>query len=531
MKQHIAQLIAGTAIVLLSSVPVHAATPPDDGVPHFDITRFDVDGNTLLPQQTVAALLQPFTGSQRDFSDVQRALEALEAAYRARGFSVVQVTLPEQELNGGVVHLQVAEARLGKLRVEGNQSFSGQNIRNSLPGLREGQTPNTAQISSSLKLANENPAKKATLQLQNGEQGDEIDAVVKVHDDKPWRIGASLDNSGNSSTGDTRLTVQYLNANVADRDQVLSLQYTTTVEKPNQVSVYGAGYHIPLYALGDSVDLFASYSDVDAGAVTAGIFNLQVSGKGTVAGARYNHNLRRVGDYESRLVYGFDYKAYQNNVTLQSIQLGNNITVHPVSIAYGGTWTLPNASTDFNVVLLHNIVGGDRGGSADFNRVRSGASAGYSILRVNAGYSRALPKDWQLRFAISGQYSNDMLVPGEQFGTGGAASVRGFDEREIANDRGASASAEIYTPNLCGAVGSLAAQCRALAFYDTAHVARNHPLPGELAQASIGSVGLGFRMAAGNNWTLQLDAARVIDSGLTRTAGDSRVHVKLALSY
>jgi hemolysin activation/secretion protein len=528
MKQHIAQLIAGTAIVLLSSLPVHAETRPDDGITRFDITRFEVDGNTLLPPQTLAALLQPFTGSKRDFGDVQRALEALEGAYHARGFSVVQVALPEQELNGGVVRLHVIETRLGKLRVEGNQTFGEQNIRNSLPGLREGQTPNTAQVSSSLKLANENPAKKTTLQLQSGERDDEIDAVLKVHDDKRWRIGASLDNSGNSSTGDTRLTVQYLNANVADRDQVLSLQYTTTVEKPNKVSVYGAGYHIPLYALGDSVDLFASYSDVDSGTVTAGIFNLQVSGKGTVAGARYNHNLRRVGDYESRVVYGFDYKAYQNNVMLQNIQLGNDITVHPVSVAYGGAWTLPNASTDFNVAVLHNIAGGDRGGSADFNRVRTGASAGYNILRVNASYSRALPKDWQLRFAVSGQYTNDMLVPGEQFGAGGATSVRGFDEREIANDRGELVSAEVYTPNLCG---SVAAQCRALAFYDTAHVSRNHPLPGELAQASIGSVGLGFRMAGGNNWTLQLDAARVIDSGLIRTAGDSRVHVKLALSY
>jgi hemolysin activation/secretion protein len=295
--------------------------------------------------------------------------------------------------------------------------------------------------------------------------------------------------------------------------------------------VYGVGYHIPLYAYGDSVDLFASYSDVDSGTVSAGIFDLLVSGKGTVAGARYNHNLRRIGDYESKLIYGVDYKAYQNNVSLQGLQLGNDITVHPLSIGYAGVWTLKQGQADINVSAFHNIPGGDRGDSADFNRVRAGAAASYNLLRMVASYSRALPRDWQMRLALSGQYSNDMLVPGEQFGAGGANSVRGFDEREIANDSGHMASAELYTPNLCAGIRSGATQCRALTFYDIAHVTRNHPLPGELAQASIGSIGLGFRMSVDRNLALQVDYGRVVDAGITEARGDNRVHVRLALSY
>src|SRR5690606_14128665 len=123
-------------------------------------------------------------------------------------------------------------------------------------GLREGETPNLARISKSLKLANENSAKKTTLRLQAAAREDEIDAVVRVDEEKPWRIGASIDNSGNRTTGKTLFTTQFQHANVGGRDHVLSLQYTTTIEHPEQISVYGAGYHIPLYALGDSIDLF-----------------------------------------------------------------------------------------------------------------------------------------------------------------------------------------------------------------------------------------------------------------------------------
>lgn len=529
MRLHLSRLLAGTALAFLSLPAL--ATDEQDGIGRFDIARFEVQGNTLLGADAIEALLRPYTGKARNFGDVQRALETLEAAYHARGYKVVQVALPEQELNQGVVTLHVVETRLGKVRVEGNSHFEADNIRRSLPRLREGVSPDIGAVSSSLKLANENPSKKVTLQLQGGSKEDEVDAVLKVADEKPWRVAVAVDNSGNPTTGKTQLTTQFQHANVADRDHVLSLQYTTTFEKPSKISVYGAGYHIPLYAWGDSIDLFASYSDVNSGSVLAGIFNLQVSGRGTVLGGRYNQNLRRVGDYESKLIYGLDYKAYRNNVSLQGAQLGSDVTVHPLSIAYAGTMAAPGSEAGFVVTAIRNVPGGDKGSSDDFNRARSGASANYSILRYNAGYSRALPSDWLARVTLSGQFTDDALVPGEQFGAGGASSVRGFTEREATNDYGHLLSAELYTPNLCSTIQDTAAQCRLLAFVDTARLRRNDSLPGETARTSIGSVGLGLRLTVARHMSLQLDAGRVVDAGALQGKGDTRLHARLGLTY
>lgn len=525
----LSRLIAGSAFAVLALSA--QAADEQDGIGRFDIARFEVAGNTLLPAQAVDQILTPFTGKMRNFGHVQMALEALEAAYHKLGYNVVQVALPEQELNQGVVRFQVVETRIGKVRVEGNQVFDQDNIRRSLPGLVEGHTPNIADVSSSLKLANENPAKKTTLQLQGGDKDDEVDAVLKVTDDKAWRVSANLDNSGNKNTGESQLTMQFQHANIAGRDHVMSLQYTTTLEHPSQVSVYGIGYHLPLYAWGDSVDLFASYSNVDSGSVLAGIFNLQVSGRGTVLGARYNQHLRRVGDYESRLSWGLDYKEFQNDVALQGIQLGNDVTVHPLSVAYSGNLGTADGEVNVGVTALRNIPGGTKGSSADFDRVRAGSPAGYSLLRYNAGYSHALANDWQLRLALAGQYTPDALVPGEQFGAGGATTVRGFTEREVSNDVGHLVSAEIYTPNLCSGLENVAAQCRALAFYDAASVRRNDPLPGEVTRASIGSIGLGLRVSVAKYLMLQVDYGRVVDAGLTQNKGDSRFHVRVGLTY
>jgi hemolysin activation/secretion protein len=510
---------------------VQAADEDGSSGPRFAISRFAVEGNSLLPGAEVEGLLAPFAGPARDFGDVRRAVEALQQAYRRHGYSVVLVQLPEQELAQGVVRVTVIEPRVGRVAVEGNEAFSTANIRASLPALKEGATPNIRDVSASLKVANTNPAKQTTLVLQGAEQPEKVDAVVRVAEDKPWRIGLNADNTGNADIGRTRLGVLYQHANLWDLDHVGSLQYITSAEKPSKVSVFAAGYHVPLYALGDSLDFFASHSNVNSGALTAGVLNLQVSGKGTVLGARYNHNLPQWGDLSSTLIYGADWRTYKNDIDLAGVPLGDEVTVRPLSLGYAGQLALPAAVLGVQLTGLQNIPGGSNGSSEDFSRQRVGASASYRILRYGANYSQRLAHDWQLRLQFNGQATRSALVPGEQFGAGGAASVRGFREREVAGDNGQFASVEIQTPNWCPATAAVVVQCRALAFVDGASVSRNKALPGEQQRTSIASAGVGLRLAMDRRASLQVDYGRVLDGGGSRASGDSRVHVALSLFY
>jgi hemolysin activation/secretion protein len=524
MKTRIARLCAAS---LLAAAVSAAWSAEDPAVIRFEISRFEVSGNTLLAPVEVDAALTPFAGRERDFGDVQRALEALEAVYHARGYKVVTVVLPEQELNGGVVRLTVVQPTIGRVLVTGAQEFDEANIRRSLPALQPGRTPNLQQVSASLKLANDNPAKKIRLNLENSEADGVLDTRVEVTEEKAWKAMLNLDNSGNDATGKTHAGVVLQHANLWGRDHVASLQYTTTVEKPSQVGVWGAGYHIPLYALGDSVDLFANYSNVDSGSVSAGLFNLAVSGKGAVAGARYNQSLARRGVFEPRLVYGLDYKAYRNQMLFAGENFGNDVTVHPLSVGYLGGATLAQGQLDLSVTVLRNIAGGARGKRADFERARSGANPSYSMLRLAASSTRVLGQDWQWRLLANAQLTPDALVPGEQFGAGGASSVRGFEERVLSTDSGVSANAELTGPNLCGG----AWQCRALAFYDAAYGKRNHVLPGELAAATIASAGLGMRFAAGNYASVQVDVGHVLRAGALAASGGNKIHVRVGFAY
>ena len=64
-------------------------------------------------------------------------------------------------------------------------------------------------------------------------------------------------------------------------------------------------------------------------------------------------------------------------------------------------------------------------------RVFAGAGAGsrnWSLWRYGADLSYQVTDAWTLTGRLRGQQAGDQLIPGEQFGLGGAYSVRGFRE-------------------------------------------------------------------------------------------------------
>ena len=135
--------------------PAAAAPAVSQQELRFEIRRFVVVGATLVSTLEVETATQPFTGPGKDFGAVQRALEAIERLYNAKGYSAVQVILPEQELNKGEVEFKVVEAKVGRVIVERNKFFDEANVRASLPSLAPGLSPNVDRIAESLGVFND----------------------------------------------------------------------------------------------------------------------------------------------------------------------------------------------------------------------------------------------------------------------------------------------------------------------------------------------------------------------------------------
>lgn len=520
------------AFCMAVSVPESfAQAGGEQSVPVFAIKRFVLEGNTILDPTQVAKIVEPYTGPKRDFGDIQQAMEQIENAYRDRGFTMVTVLLPEQELAKGEVLLRAVEPRVTKITIDGNLHFSEENILRSLPTLKTGVIPKVSAISANLRAANENPARKVTLQFKAQENPEELHAALQIQDQKPWKVTVSGDNTGSDATGRYRTGLGFQHFNLFNRDHVASLQYTTSPDHIETVKIFSGSYRLPLYGLGDTLDIFGAYSDVDSGTSQVSGTDIKVSGKGVVSGFRYNMNLPRSGNYEQKLIGGMDYRLYDNSAVILGADLAKDLVAHPLSLTYGGAWTTEALTIDGALGLLYNIPWGHQGEKPDFVAVRSDAAADYLILRYGLNFMLRPGADWMVRIATAGQYTRDRLIPGEQFGYGGSALLRGYEEREEFWDTGFSGSLEIYTPDMAGIVNLPGGQLRLLTFLDAGTGRNLRPQPGELESNSLKSAGVGLRFAIGETFSLSLDWGYALDDSSVTRRGESALHGRVQLSF
>lgn len=545
-------ILAIAAAAVFSAAPAALAAGAEV---HFTITRFQVEGNTLLPQSEIDRRLAPLAGTGRAYGDIQAAVEALQDAYRHAGYSTVSVTLPEQELTGGVVRIKVTESVIGSVTVTGNQHFDTANIRASVPALQEGKPPRLRAISEALQLANENPSKQATVTLAEGATPGTVDAKVAVTDSRPLRLIATLDNTGTSASGTWRTGVAVQHANLFGRDQVGTLAYTTAPDHPQgaRSDLYSLGYRIPFYGIGDSLDFIYGRSNTSAPASSPTLGGvLGFTGKGDVSALRWNHFLGRDGERSAKLVLGLTHKNIDSRCTVGGVPVSIDgptppiascvpYQTTPLSLTYAAQREGLAQTFTYSASLSHNIASGRSYTNIDgrtdrYSYLTSGnrdTIDDFTLVSGAAAFSQAFASGWLARVAGSGQYSHSPLVASEQFALTGAGLVRGFDERAVAADSGIVLNAEIYTPDLAPRFNA-GGSWRLLAFIDAGH-GSNARAEGSVVPhtVNVSSVGFGTRYAWTRDFDLRLDVARVLDAGSSPTekSGDWRAHFLAVLTY
>ncbi len=510
------------------------STPPS---PKFDIHSYKLEGNTLLSAEEVAAAIAPYTGVNKDFSDIQRALEKIQELYNSKGFTSVSVILPEQELENGQVKFEALEQKLSNVSTEGAKHHSQENILGSLPSLKSGELPNSKAVARNLKLANENPSKQTVVLFKNNEETNGVDATVKVIDEKPWKAFATADNSGNQQTGYSRLGVGFQHYNVLNKDHRFSGQFITnspTDKDLFDVKIFGFGYSVPLYNLGDSLDFTLGYSDVNAGTIGLPGSNtgISVTGRGVVAGAKYNHNFNKINNYQHRISAGLDYRAYRNQVDFLGISLQPPVTATPISLTYSGLWQASEESLGFNLTSAWNapFTSYSSGDTYDFYQ----SDRYFSKILYSVDYNRPFIKDWRIRFGMAGQITEDHLIAGEQFGAGGMDSVRGFRDRVVAGDKGYRWVVEAMSPDFGKILGDKVG-LRSVFFYDGAHVTQEPDRFGfSSPEVNIASVGGGLRLLYAKDFVARMDYAMVVDGDKTSTTGtrqDGDLYMHISMGW
>ena len=498
MRGSIAWLVLAMCFAVTPAMAQRAAEPAVVPAPRVHVDDFKVTGNTLMPSQAIDAVLLPYKG-QRTINELKQAAAAVQELYAKAGYGAVIAFVPEQSPAGGVVEIRVVEGRLSDVVIEGNSHFSKRNILASLPALQTGSTPNLRTLDAQVQMANENPSKQVQVLLQPGARTGEAQAKVSVEERAPLRWWVGLDDTGDEETGRVRANAGVQHANLFDRDHVLAAQVQASVEHPSDSLVVSGAYRVPFYSSRLLLDALAARAEVDGGTTATLAGGLRFTGTGRLFGLRLTRLLDRWREYDQRVSVSLEDRDYDNSCNIEGLPpgacgpAGESVTVQPLGLEYAlrGFGELP---LGLSVSVQHNLQwGGGNSGDEHFEAVRPGAKPRYTLLRLAASGGTAFEGDWRLQGRVNAQWTNDALVPSEQFGIGGAYSVRGYEERELAGDRGAGGTIELVSPETL--IRATVGELRLVAFGDVGGVQNQLETPclEGRTSCSMASVGIGAR--------------------------------------
>ena len=517
------------ALLLPSLALAQQAMPAATGATaKFAINGFELTGDIPLKSEDTSRVLAPFIGPNGNLEVLQKATAALEAELARQGYGLLRVTLPPQEV-GNKVTLTIVKFVIGKVTVEGNTKYSAENIRNSVPELREGDAPNFKTLAVQTAIANENPGKQIQVSLKESEEADKIDAKLLVKDSSPWSLTAGLANTGSDATGQDRFSLVGTHANLFGLDHQFSGAYTTSLERASDVKQLGLNYRIPMYRWGGVIG--ASYTNSD---VVGNFGSFSSTGAGETMGLTYNHYLPPDGGYRSQWNLSLDDKRFKagkiNGILVPgSVDRGSR----PLAVGYSARMEADRSIWGYSAELAMNTGSGEGNSLSAYQsedpRIQT---VNWKALRGGANYALSTGSGWLWTARGQFQFSPDALISGEQFGLGGATSVRGTGERATAGDSGVSTSFELTTPELHPGL-------RLVGFVDAGWLSSNNTGQNPVKSSSdqLASTGVGLRYTLGSfgltaEWGHVLTGATpVLGMNTTPKAGDEKLHVNLTARF
>ncbi|MGD7037026.1 ShlB/FhaC/HecB family hemolysin secretion/activation protein [Methylotuvimicrobium buryatense] len=499
---------------------------------HFDLWELRVKGNTLLDRKTIERGVYPFLGEDKSIDTVEQARASLEKIYHSQGYQTVAVDIPEQDVVGGVVYLEVTEGKVSRLRVTDSRYFSLGRIKAKIPELAEGKVPNIQVMQQQLAdLGKESSDRSVVPILRAGETPGTVEVDLKVKDSMPIHGKVEVNGRNVANTSRLRTIASLRYDNLWQKFHSASFMYQTSPEKPEEVEVFVGTYVMPLLDTDAKLALYAVSSSSDSQIASAGA--LSVIGTGDIYGARLILPLTGKDHYSHSFTLGVDYKSFAEDLNLLGADtLKTPITYLPFMAQYNGTVSDENSLLSFNLGVNFSIrgLGNDE---QEFADKRFLAKPNYLMLNGGIDYKYNLP--WGMDFVsrISGQIADSPIISNEQYSIGGDDSVRGYFETQVLSDDGVQGSIELYSPRLLPFDSDWEAvnTFRGLVFLDAGRGWIKSALPGIDNKINLASGGVGLRFQAWKYLVANLDVAFPFISQGTIESGDPRLHFRVAAEF
>ncbi|MDU6078414.1 MAG: ShlB/FhaC/HecB family hemolysin secretion/activation protein [Pantoea sp.] len=384
--------------------------------PCFPIARVELQGQQTLPHwlplRRIASQAQ---GKCLGAQGINLLMSALQNRLVDHGYVTTRVLAPSQDLNSGALRLVILPGyvREAKLTPESDRHLW---LYSAFPA-HAGNLLDLRDIEQGLENLQRLPTVEADMSVVPGEQPGESDIQVRWKQQKMWRVGLSLDDSGTRSTG------RYLGGVTLSLDNPFAL---------SDLFYLSATYDLQGQGGKGSKNFTGHYS------VPFGYWMFSVTGSDydyhqTVAGTNQDYR----GSQKTSLTYDVLTRETRNYINDTEVQVQRRQTA-AWRIGLQHRHYIRQATLDAGVSYQRGTrwFGAQPAPEEYFGE----ATALSKIVQLNAQFN--LPfRIGDQRFRYNMQYLRQMsstpLTPQEQFSIGNRWTVRGFDgERTLNASRG-----------------------------------------------------------------------------------------------
>lgn len=412
-----------------------AAQPPPEAGPRIVVRAFEVGGNTVFDSATLQALVARLAGDTLGFADLQRAAERITAYYRERGYVLARAYLPKQDIEDGVVRIEVAEGRYGKIEIQNHSRVFDAVLRQPLSTLHSGDVVRGSSLERSLLLLDDLAGVGARGTLRPGEAPGTTDLVVEAERAAPASGSLEFDNFGAVSTGRYRVGGSVdVNAPLRLGDR-LSLRGLGTDERQRY---YRAAYQVPVGPASTRVGV--AYSSLHY-RVAGRFADLEMSGRASVQTAYVAQPIVRARDLNLTAQVQYENKNMSDEYGTYSLRNDKNVGLWTFGLSGNSQdgW-LGGGRSGFSVMFG---VGRLRSDDVFVSNPLTKAIGRFAKLNLNAQRIQALGGRFQLYAQVSAQLASRNLDSSEKFSLGGPYGVRAYALGEGSGDQGWQASAEL----------------------------------------------------------------------------------------
>ncbi len=489
----------------------------------------DVRGPDFLRTPEFAAVVEPYLGRPLTQAIISALVKDIFAYAKSHGHSLVDVIVPEQAVDRGVVQIALVEFKAGKLTITGNHWFSDSALRHDIH-LKEGEVLDDSSLVDDVLAINQNPFRQASI-IYERTGVDRANVEVAVKDRFPLRAYAGYDTTGQQSLSRERVFVGFDWGDAFGLDQVLSYQYRSStdlltgipdvMDRPDlpQFQSHSASYTLPTFG-NQRLTLSGAYEE-QVPILESGLNSV---GKSWELSARYIVPLPVGRGLTQEVHLGVDFKRSNTQQEFTGVQIFNSDTdILQGVLEYALKYDDPHDGNErFGTTGLTLSLYGSPGGltadntTSQFQIASPGAKADYVYLRLAAERTTPLPGAFSWYIGGQAQWASAALLSSEQLFLGGVGTIRGYDQDSFGGDEGALLRNELRF-NVLGADHALFSgiaakepwlndqQLQLFGFWDVGWVTHIDSQFGQPDSATLQSVGLGLRYWLGNNISVQGD--------------------------